>query len=439
MRSCVAIGRIARQVAGIRAAVLILATAALGVAGAGVATASGRPARTGNPAALRFSASGPSSRSASVRPRFYPRSVTFASLRTAWALGTVRCAHRRGCLALRETTDVGRSWSARSFPAALAAAANRKIGGVPAELIDGVPLSIYFADPRDGWIYGALAVPARQAGLSYDIELTLWSTHDGGRTWRKQPPRGLGFGGEGTILDVQSAAGTVYLMESNSTGDVTVRSSPADADRWHVSSTVHLGAPAGGGLQSGAFVLQGSSGWLVEGNDRGTTGSAQLNSAGQWVSWTPPCASVGGSFAVPAASTPRDLVAVCVMGGFASQLSPSAPPGATLGSSWLYLSSDGGRTFNAGPELGPQGSFFGGVLASPSPGVILIGHTTGNREDLIASFDGGVHWTVVYRGSLLFLAFTSPSQGVGIVQSSNHTTKMIMTFDGGHRWVPVTF
>ncbi len=462
MQSRMTTGRTAKQAANIGAAVLILlaalalgatgapatlgateapatlgatgAPATLGATGAGVATASGRPAPAGNPAAR-----GSSSHPASPQPRFNPRSVTFASLRTAWALGTVPCAHHRGCLALRKTTNAGRSWVARPFPAALAAAANRKIGGVPAELIDGVPLRVYFADPRDGWIYGALAVPARQAGASFAVELTLWSTHDAGRTWRKQPPRGLGLGGEGTILDLQSAAGTAYLMESNSRGDVTVRSSPAGADRWRVASTVHLGGPAGGSLQSGAFVLQGSSGWLVEGNDRGTTGSAQLNSGGKWVSWTPPCASVGGSFAIPAASTARNLVAVCVMGGFAFPLSPSAPPGATLGSSWLYLSSDGGQTFTAGPELGPQGSFFGGVLASPSPGVILIGHTTANREDLLASFDGGVHWTVAYRGSLSLLEFTSPNQGVGLVRSSNHAAKMIMTFDGGHHWVPVTF
>ncbi len=387
--------------------------------------------------------------SASVAPRFDPRSVTFVSPQTGWVLGTVPCtrggtciAGRFGCggfrLALRETRDAGRSWFARPFPASLAAAASRKIDGEPSECIDGVPLSVHFADPRDGWIYGALSVPARRAGVSFSVELALWSTHDGGRTWREQPPGGLGAGGEGTILDVQSAAGTAYLMEANSTGGVTVKSSPVGADKWHVSSTAHLGGPAGGSLQSGAFVLQGSNGWLVEGNDRGTTGSAQLNGHGQWVPWTPPCASVGDSFAIPAASTPQDLVAVCVMGGFASPLSSAAPPGATLGSTWLYLSSDGGATFNAGPELGPQGSNFG-VLASPAPGVILVGHFVGNGEALMASFDGGVNWTVVYHGQLLSLTFISPSQGVGIVQSPNHTTKLIMTSDGGHHWAPITF
>jgi hypothetical protein len=46
---------------------------------------------------------------------------------------------------------------------------------------------------------------------------------------------------------------------------------------------------------------------------------------------------------------------------------------------------------------------------------------------------------VVYRGQLFYLGFTSPAQGVGIVQSSKATTTMVMTFDGGHHWGPVTF
>jgi hypothetical protein len=175
----------------------------------------------------------------------------------------------------------------------------------------------------------------------------------------------------------------------------------------------------------------------VEGNDRGTTGSGELV-GGQWVGWVPPCASVGDSFAIPAASTPDDLVAVCVMGGFAEELSKSAPKGASLGSSWLYLSSNGGSSFQAGPELGPLGDFFGSVLASPAPGVILLSHGD-IGQDLIASFNGGHTWANVYHGELTYLGFTSPLQGVGIVQSTSTTSRMIMTFDGGRLWAPVTF
>ena len=132
------------------------------------------------------------------------------------------------------------------------------------------------------------------------------------------------------------------------------------------------------------------------------------------------------------------------MGGFAYGLSKAAPPGAALQSSWLYFSDNGGTTFTAGPELGLQGDSFGDVLASPIPGAVLLSHAyfgSGdvNEQDLRASFDGGHPWTMVYRGELSYLGFTSPAQGVGIVQSSKATTTMIMTFDGGHHCGLVTF
>jgi hypothetical protein len=367
---------------------------------------------------------------------FDPESVTFASLGTGWALGTTQCAPGGTCLALRETTDAGRSWSPRPLPASLVAVAGRKVGGVPADCC-GAGLNVRFADLRDGWIYGGLVVPSSYGG---SIEPTLWSTHDGGLTWREQPLPGLAT--EGSVLDLEAAAGSVYFMAQNNTTGVTVESSPVAQDNWHAA--LGLGDNAGGAEPSGTIVLHGSSGWLVEGNDRGTAGSARLDPNGQWVGWAPPCASVGHSFAVPAASTSSNLVAVCVMGGFAYPLSRAAPPGATLGSSWLYFSNNGGQTFETGPELGPRGDVFGDVLASPVPGVILLsrayfGNGDVNEQDLRASFDGGHHWTVVYRGQLLYLGFTSPAQGVGIVQSSKSTTTMIMTFDGGDHWAPVTF
>ncbi len=365
---------------------------------------------------------------------FDPESVTFVSLSTGWALGTVPCSPGGPCLALRETTDSGRSWSSRPLPASLVGAADRKVDGAPADLWggSGFGLNVRFADPRDGWIYGGLEVPG-------SVGPALWSTHNGGLSWRQQPTEELTW----SVFDLEAAAGRVYVMaEKTGWAGVTVESSPVARDDWH--AVLALGNNAGGAEPSGTIVLQGRSGWLVEGNDRGTAGSARLDSEGQWAPWTPPCASVGNSFAVPAASGASNLVAVCVMGGFAYGLSKAAPPGAALGSSWLYFSENGGTTFAAGPELGPQGYSFGDVLASPAPGTVLVsrayfGNGDVNEQDLRASFDGGHHWTVVYRGQLFYLGFTSPAQGVGIVQSSKSTTTMIMTFDGGHHWGPVSF
>jgi photosystem II stability/assembly factor-like uncharacterized protein len=377
-------------------------------------------------------ASGSPARAAAAAARFDPASVTFTSSKHAWALGTAPCRSAGACLQLRESTDGGRTWSLQALPAALLTAADRRVGGAPADLYEGAgaALNVRFADARDGWIYGGLAVAAKPGGPVTGIRAILWSTHDGGASWKQQALRGLGE--EDAIYDLEAARGSAYLMESNPANDVSVKSSPVSQDDWQPSSSVTLTSPAGGCEQGGSFVLAGASGWLVEGNDRGTTGSAQL-AGGRWLSWTPPCASVGHSFAVPAASTPRDLVAVCVMGGFAYGLSRSAPPGASLGSPWLYFSSNGGKSFAAGRELPASVGF--DVLASPAPGVILAGANT-----LSASFDAGEHWSVVYRGELSYLGFTSPSQGVGIVHSgSGAASTMIMTFNGGRSWAPVSF
>ncbi len=359
---------------------------------------------------------------------FRPASVTFVAASSGWVLGMAPCAAARRCLALRQTSDGGRSWSARPLPAALVAAAGAELDGTdPIARLD-----VRFADPRDGWIYGGTVLERAQ---SESVSPALWSTHDGGLRWRRLRLSGI----VGSLFDLEAADGTAHLLAPNGASGVTVESSPVAEDRWHHSSAVHLGDPAGGGEMSGAIVLEGADGWLVEGNDRGTSGSARLAADGRWVSWTPPCASVGGGFAVPAASSSAELVAVCVMGGFASPLSRSAPRGATLESSWLYRSSDGGKVFRAGPELARRPSVFFGVLASPRPGVIVLGRGGSGGNELSASFDGGRAWQVVYRGQLTFLGFTTPTQGVGIVQSSPTSTSMIMSYDGGREWRRVTF
>jgi hypothetical protein len=353
---------------------------------------------------------------------FHPLSVTFVSAAQGWVLGTGGCGGRV-CLELFETTDGGASWSARPLPARLvtAGALIAKYGST--EPASGGLLGIRFADPRDGWIYGD---PAEGAA-------TLWSTHDGGGVWHNARPGWIG--GRSTIFDLEAAAGRVFLLGSNDAGRVTVAGADASGGSWRILATPPLGNPAGGGTQGGALVLQGRSGWLVEGNDRGTTGSARLDASGRWVAWTPPCAAVGGTFAVPAAANPSSLVAVCVMGGFASPLPRAAPPGARLGSAWLYVSGDGGDRFVAGPELNGLG---GDVLATPAPGVVLLGAAQGLAESL----DDGGRWSVVSHRHFVYLGFTTPTQGVGIVGSptgATDTTGLVMSYDGGRHWKQVAF
>ena len=301
-------------------------------------------------------------------------------------------------------------------------------------------LNVRFANARDGWIYGSLPVPATVNGYpSVRFQPVFWSTHDAGLAWKSQPHSWFYSYSQSPILDLEATSSTVYLMALNKSFGVTLESSPVAQDHWHVALTKGLLTPAGGGPLEGAMVFSGSKGWLVEGNDRGVTGSAQLNSAGQWVAWKPPCASVGNSYFAPVASTPSHLLVECVMGGFASPLPRTAPSGATIDSTWLYTSENAGRTFSAGAELGKNNVYFGPVLASPKATTILLTRNIAPRQELFASFDGGQHWRAVYMGNVYFARFVSTSEGVALVRWSKGPNQLIMTFDGAQHWFRVPF
>lgn len=387
-------------------------------------------------------ATSPAALAAPAAGAFHPLSVTFVSLRMGWALGTAPCKSARDCLALDETTNAGRTWQARPLPAKLAAQADRTVTnglpkgtpgslGLPAALYGGPGLEVRFANRLDGWIYGRLFIsPSSEQAV-------LWSTHNGGASWRQIPVLpGKILANSGDVFDLEASGATAYLMAPNNSGSVTVESSPTSADSWRIDSTPPLRNPAGGGQQGGAFVLQGGKGWLVEGNDRGVTGSAELVGNGKWSSWAAPCSKVGNSFSVPTAPSATNLAAVCQMGGFAYPLPKSAPKGATLGSYWLYFSSNAGKTFSAGPEL--SGSAYG-LIASPKAGTIFL---SSGSTGLVGSFNGGRSWASSYKGDFFYVGFTSENQGVGLLSapgSNAASTEMVMTFDGGKHWARVTF
>jgi hypothetical protein len=358
---------------------------------------------------------------------FRPVSVSFVSQSMGWALGAAPCG-ARACPALVMTVDGGGSWTSTALPHGFVSGADSTVAHELATLTDLSNVNVLFADSRNGWIFGTLS--ARNA-----TRPVLWSTHDGGAIWHREQ---LGWA-QGAVFDLAASDGTVQLLAPNKRFGVTIESSPVARDEWRVTNDVGLGEPAGGGPSSGAFILEGSNGWLVEGNDRGTTGSARLASDGRWTRWTPPCSSVGHSFAIPAASSRLDLVALCTIGGFAYPVSKSAPPGATLGSEWLYRSTDGGATFTAGPEVRPATAFYGPIFTSTVPGVIFLTRDIDGIDVLVGSFDGGAHWSDVYDGYVTYVDFMNASRGIGLVRSANGTPSMIMTTDGGKQWRPVTF
>lgn len=392
---------------------------------------------TGAAGAVRITSSNRQSlHSNTSSAQFDPKSVSFISTTKGWVLGSSGCSGGQVCLALRSTSNGGQSWSALSLPQFLLRAADRTVGGYPAAFYNGLSLQVHFADKSDGWIWGSLAVPTTLGGGPYVYLVPrLWSTHDAGTSWKEVPlPWSTS---QGEILDLEAGSGTVYVMTTNKIGGVSIANSPVGYDNWRLSNERKLMTPAGGGQLQGAIILRGSSGWFVEGNDRGVTASGRLASQDRWVPWTAPCMVVGNGFTIPAASTTQDLVAECVMGGYASPLSPSAPKGATLLSTWLYFSADSGRTFRAGPELRPILNYYDAVT-TPTPNHIFLLRSLPSSGKVLASFDRGRHWAVVYKRNVTSLTFMSATRGVGIAQSSSGANVMIMTSDGGRTWTPET-
>jgi hypothetical protein len=354
--------------------------------------------------------------------RFDPLSFSFDTAANGWALGIAHCANTMGCLDLRETLNHGRSWSTRPLPSQLIARSTENTSGSAAER-DGL-LSIYFANANDGWIYGL----ERERPV-------LFSTHDGGAQWR-QLSTAL-EGSYGFVFDVASLRGTAYLVAQSKSYHGVLESSPVGQDDWRVVRTPALQLPAGGATDTGAIVFKGDSGWLVVGNDRGVSGSAELAPSGNWVKWNPSCAAVGDSYVVPVPTTQQDLIVACQMGGFASPLSKSAPPGAKLQSVWLYTSHNGGRTFDYGPQLG---RWLQNILVAPTVTDLFANRITNSTtayEQFVRSVDGGHHWIVVRREWALSVSFQSTTQGVALLQGPPDVNTMIITSDGGGHWSPL--
>ena len=142
---------------------------------------------------------------------------------------------------------------------------------------------------------------------------------------------------------------------------------------------------------------------------------------------------MGDSYVVPVASDARHLVAVCEIGGVFAQPSPRAPPGATPGSWWLYVSNNAGSNFYAVRKLHGVNGYFA-ALASPTPDVFFFQYDLGSGLELVMSRDAGKHEHVVFHGAVTYLHFTNTTDGIGIAESPSNTSEMIVTHDGGRSW-----
>lgn len=372
-----------------------------------------------------------------------PVSVSFLPSGEGWILSSYPCKAGT-CVKVEKTLTKGRSWASIPLPSRLQKLVNETVSNY----FPFVQLNIYFTNAKDGWIYGSAQPGTSSTGTYVTPEAELWSTHDGGETWH--PLRAGSLGMKFNILSVSASRGQVYAIAWLSDQTFGLWRSSIMTGSWTRVPTPILYSAAGGTSMEGALIFKGANGWLMVGNDRGVTGSARLASTGRWVKWTAPCESVGGSFAVPVATTASTLVDVCTIGGYGGYIPPAAPHYLKIGSNWIFTSRDGGLTFKPASRVvvGNSSEWLSqlpGLPASPAPGVVLVAKSvsTGQKlsDHLYRTNNGGRTWTSVYStplsslaGTIQLVAFASSSLGSAIVQTTPTTSILIVSTDGGRTW-----
>jgi hypothetical protein len=305
---------------------------------------------------------------------FLAQSVSFVTVDEGFVLGDVACPANE-CLALRQTTNRGATWTAMTPPPPVLGESNYSAGP-----------ELHFADALNGWAYGA----------------TLWATHDGANTWHE-----VNLGG--TVFAMASGAGEVYALvepcdssASSCDGSGGLYRSPAGQDSWSQVPGVSGQFAAG---QYG-LVVEGRSVFVATAYPKPELLTSSDGS--HFVSLSVPCESATdnglGPFTIAAiaASDPADLAVLCVgtpsMGGQAER---------------AYLSHNGGYAFQSLPD---PAAGFGGALAMPNPTTLLLAGGLAGSTWLYRISGGTTLWSEAAEfgdqgAGLSDLAFVDPTHG----------------------------
>jgi hypothetical protein len=367
--------------------------------------------------------------------------VSFVSSGEGWSLTATKCG-TGACIRLERTENGGTSWSDVAMPTPLQTWVDvySSLSDFPQNQPD-----VYFSNSADGWIYGTINVP-RSSSLPI---AELWATHNGGRTWSPVAAPTLGM--KYDVLTMNSSNGWAYAIGWRTDNTFGLWRTPVASTTWQRVATPTLYAAAGGTTMQGALVFRGNGGWLMVGNDRGATGLARMTSLGTWVDWNGPCGRIGDSYAVPVASSSIDLLDVCTIGGYGGDVASGTPAKLKMNTDWLFSSHDAGLKFSPVREVGVGYStqWLGGVAGTPtstSSGLIFVeklvqrGQSSIQRLE-ISRNEAGSWITVSSVKSNVFNSFFGPvsftSKGLGseTVLTSQNTSSLFISTDGGLRWV----
>jgi photosystem II stability/assembly factor-like uncharacterized protein len=346
--------------------------------------------------------------------------LTWVSDQHGWALVAAPCG-RELCPRLATTTDGGRTWTA--LPAPLGRVGPNGTAGC-ARL--GCVSHVRFATATVGYLFG----PA------------LFQTNDGGRSWRRVPSR--------SVESLEPSAGTVVRLVYDHTGcpgpcDRAVQEATAGSAAWH--TVLRIPAAVGAGGVAAQLVRQGPSVLyvLLYGHVAGGAGQAHTailrstDSGATWQQVADPCPGTGldehdtsGLAAAP--------------GGFAAVL---CPPRIGPGTTFVRTSADNGSSWGP-PRPVPGGTrdYLSLIAAASAAHLVLAtSGATGQgpaRYELLASTDGGLHWSTRVTGTAqldprapgaTFLGFEDARVGRWIGDARDIWT----TGDAGHHWRRLPF
>ncbi|MDQ6945725.1 MAG: hypothetical protein M3256_05485 [Actinomycetota bacterium] len=317
---------------------------------------------------------------------FVPASFSAVSNTEWWLLGDTPCI-RQPCTSIVRTTDGGASFVGVPAPPA------PLVGGLTGQDSQRGVSNLRFADPADGFAYGP----------------TLWATHDGGGHWHQ-----MSFADQ--VNELAAADGYVFAVVGG-----TLYRSPAGSDRWarlgatNLSQTVDVHGPD---VVAETAYSQSSPSRLLVSHDHG----------GHFASYASPDAGFGCAFDEPVAAV---IWAVCATGLQARVL----------------RSVDGGVSFSP-LDQGPPFANFARLAAVSSSTAVVAALASGGGPGLYLTSDGGRTFqatgptlTTDSTGSWDLAGFTDPTHGTAIATrgtGASLTAVVYRTVDGGHRWSPLT-
>ena len=346
-----------------------------------------------------------------VPVNFAATSVTFVGVNTGWVIGQAgtpgQCATSY-CTSVARTDDAGQTWSGGPAPMTGAPAGPTGVG------------QIRFLNTTNGWAFGP----------------ELFSTHDGGGTWKQVNTGGL------RVTDLETVGDRAFAVFGSCSGTgssfaaqctrFSLYSSPADTDNWQpVPGMSDLSADLANvvptEVAAPALVLTPTQGYVLAANGA-LYGGAVDGSGWQQIDSTPAaaagCEPGQAQNGQPAhqllgAASSSELVLACG--------TPAAPGGTTV-----FTSADGGKAWQ-------QGRHFSGVAATEvaaQPGGKIIVATT---EGLEVTQDGGTSWQLTEAaptgpvGGFSWVGLTSRAQGVAVpADPAQHA--VWFTHDGGRTW-----